>query len=167
MMALIYLLDWEEQHLHYKKYNNMNLYNLDTKEKLNAYGQAVLVVTEGINPSEVTGNDRAIALFHFNANFLQQTLTLVVGVYELDANGEPIISKSLIPYEESIQGTNSEQVDMDSEELQVVTEDEKIEGGNYMGEFDAYVKITKENPVELWDLFASIIKKSKKINNNK
>jgi hypothetical protein len=36
--------------------------------------------------------------------------------------------------------------------------------GRYMGEFDAYVKFTKDNSVELWPLFESIIKKSSKIN---
>lgn len=142
----------------------MNLYNFDTRAKLDEYGQKVLLVTDGIKKSEVTGNDRAIALFHFNADFLNKTLTLVVGVYELNEEGEPINSKSLKPYEEMIVATNGLEVDVQTPGLDVVTEEDKVEGGIYMGEYDAYIYITKNNPIELWTLFESIIKRSSKIN---
>ncbi len=141
-----------------------NLYSLDTREKLDAYGSKVLLVTEDIQVSPVTGKDRAVALFHFNANFQQQSITLVVGVYELDAQGEPIISQSLKPYEESIVATNGYMVDMQTEGLEVVAQEDMVEGGVYMGEYDAYIYITKNNPIQLWQLFESIIKRSKKIN---
>ena len=142
----------------------MNLYNFDTREKLDAYGQAILVVTENIQKSSVTGNDRAVALFHFNADFLSKTITLVVGVYELNSNGEPIISKSLNPYEEMIVATNGKEVDMNSETLEVVKPDDKEENGFYMGEFDAYIFLTKNKEIKLWDLFKSIIVRSSTIN---
>ncbi len=144
----------------------MNLYNFDTRAKLNAYGQEVLLVTEDISVSEVTGNNRAIALFHFNADFLAKSLTLVVGVYELDENGEPINSKSLKPYEESIVATNALEVDVEAEGFPIVTEDDKVEGGKYMGEYDAYVYYTKNSDIRLWDLFTSIIKRSKTLGNH-
>ena len=143
----------------------MNLYNFDTREKLDAYGQAVLLVTEDISVSEVTGNNRAIALFHFNADFLSKSLTLVVGVYELDAEGEPINSKSLKPYEEMIVATNALEVDLQTPGLDVITEEEKVPGGMYMGEYDAYIYFTKNNDIKLWDLFESIIKRSKTLGN--
>jgi hypothetical protein len=141
-----------------------NLYSLDTREKLDAYGSKVLLVTEDIDVSSVTGKNRAVALFHFNANFQQESITLVVGVYELDAQGEPIISQSLKPYEESIVATNGKQVDMQTPGLEIILEEDKVEGGIYMGEYDAYIYITKNNPIELWTLFESIIKRSSKIN---
>jgi hypothetical protein len=141
-----------------------NLYSLDTRAKLNAYGSKVLLVTEDIEVSSVTGKDRAVALFHFNANFQQESITLVVGVYELDTQGEPIISQSLKPYEESIVATNGYMVDMQTEGLEVVAQEDMVEGGVYMGEYDAYIYITKNNPIQLWQLFESIIKRSKKIN---
>lgn len=143
----------------------INLYNLDTKEKLDAYGQEALLVTEDISVSETTGNSRAIALFHFNADFLNKSLTLVVGVYELDANGEPINSKSLKPYEELIVATNDTEVDTQTPGLELITEEDKVEGGIYMGEYDAYVHFTKNNDVRIWDLFESIIKRSKTLGN--
>ena len=142
----------------------MNLYSLDTRAKLDAYGQKVLLVTEDIQPSAVTGNDRAVALFHFNSNFLQESITLVVGVYELDENGEPINTKSLKPYEDTITATNEYVVDITDPELNVVDPEDMVEGVEYMGEYDAYIYITKNNPIQLWTLFESIIKKSKKIN---
>jgi hypothetical protein len=141
-----------------------NLYSLDTREKLDDYGSKVLLVTEDIQVSPVTGKDRAVALFHFNANFQQQSITLVVGVYELDAQGEPIISQSLKPYEESIVATNGYMVDMQTPGLDVVKPEDMVEGGIYMGEYDAYIYITKNNPIQLWQLFESIIKRSTKIN---
>jgi hypothetical protein len=143
----------------------INLYSLDTREKLDAYGQEALLVTEDISVSETTGNSRAITLFHFNADFLNKSLTLVVGVYELDANGEPINSKSLKPYEEMIVATNNVEVDVQTPGLDVVTEDDKVEGGIYMGEYDAYVYFTKNNDVRIWTLFESIIKRSKTLGN--
>jgi hypothetical protein len=144
-----------------------NLYSLDTREKLDAYGSKVLLVTEGIDPSLVTGNDRAVALFHFLANFLDESITLIVGVYELDANGEPIISKSLVPYEDSLVATNTYIVDTYTPGLDIIAPEDMLEDqpeGRYMGEYDAYLKLTKENSIELWPLFESIIKKSSKIN---
>jgi hypothetical protein len=142
----------------------MNLYNLDTRAKLDTYGQEVLLVTEDIQPSATTGKDRAVALFHFNSNFLQKSITLVVGVYELDENGEPINSKSLKPYEDTITATNEYMVDITDPELNIVDPEDMIEGVEYMGEYDAYIKYTKENSIQLWTLFESIIKRSKKIN---
>lgn len=143
-----------------------NLYSLDTRAKLDAYGSKVLLVTENIQVSPVTGKDRAVALFHFNADFLNKSLTLVVGVYELDKNGEPINSKSLKPYEEMIIATNNVEVDVQTPGLDVVTEDDKVEGGIYMGEYDAYVYYTKNNDIRLWALFESIIKRSKTLGNH-
>jgi hypothetical protein len=142
----------------------MNLYNLDTRAKLDTYGQEVLLVTEDIQPSATTGKDRAVALFHFNSNFLQKSITLVVGVYELDENGEPINSKSLKPYEDTITATNEYMVDITDPELNIVDPEDMVEGIEYMGEYDAYIKYTKENSIQLWTLFKSIIKRSKKIN---
>ena len=144
-----------------------NLYSLNTRERLDAYGSKVLLVTEGIDPSQITGNDRAVALFHFLANFLDESITLVVGVYELDANGEPIISKSLVPYEDSLVATNTYIVDTDTPGLDIIAPEDMLPDqpeGRYMGEYDAYLKLTKENSIELWPLFESIIKKSSKIN---
>jgi hypothetical protein len=144
-----------------------NLYSLNTRERLDAYGSKVLLVTEGIDPSPVTGNDRAVALFHFLANFLDESITLVVGVYELDSNGEPIISKSLVPYEDSLIATNTYIVDTYTPGLDIIAPEDMLEDqpeGRYMGEYDAYLKLTKENSIELWPLFESIIKKSSKIN---
>ena len=143
----------------------INLYSLDTKEKLDAYGQEALLVTEDISVSETTGNSRAIALFHFNADFLNKSLTLVVGVYEVDANGEPINSKSLKPYEETIIATNAVEVDIQTPEFVIVTEEDKVEGGTYMGEYDAYVHFTKNNDIRIWTLFESIIQRSKTLGN--
>jgi hypothetical protein len=138
----------------------MNIFDLNTKEKLDAYGDKFLVVTENIDPSPVTGFNRAVALLDFNVNLRNQTITLVVGVYELDEDGEPIISKSLKPYEETLVAHNGNTVDMQTEGLDIVQEDDKVENGIYMGEFDAYVYITKNNPVKLWDLFASVVTRS-------
>ena len=144
-----------------------NLYSLDTREKLDTYGNKILLVTEGIDPSSVTGNDRAVALFHFLVNFLDESITLVVGVYELDANGEPINSKSLKPYEDTIVATNADIVDTYTPGLDIIAPEDILPDqpeGRYMGEYDAYIKLTKHNSVELWPLFESIIKKSSKIN---
>jgi len=144
-----------------------NLYSLDTREKLDAYGNKILLVTEGIDPSSVTGNDRAVALFHFLVNFLDESITLVVGVYELDANGEPINSKSLKPYEDTIVATNTDMVDTYTPGLNIIAPEDILPDqpeGRYIGEYDAYIKLTKHNSVELWPLFESIIKKSSKIN---
>ena len=142
----------------------MTLYSLDTRAKLDTYGQEVLLVTEDIQPSATTGKDRAVALFHFNSNFLQKTISLIVGVYELDENGEPINSKSLKPYEDIITATNEYMVDITDPDLNIIAPEDMVEGVNYMGEYDAYIYITKNNPIELWTLFESIIKRSKKIN---
>jgi hypothetical protein len=132
---------------------------------LDAYEQAVLVVTEDIKPSETTGNSRAIVLFHFNANFLNKELVLVVGIYELDTNGELI--NSLKPYEDTIVATNTDIVDTYTPGLDIIAPENILPDqpeGRYMGEYDAYIKLTKHNSVELWSLFESIIKKSSKIN---
>lgn len=142
----------------------MNLFSIKTAADLQAYNQECLVVTEDINPSTVTGFSRAVALFHFNANFLLKELSLIVGVYEIDENGNPIHTKSLIPYEECIVANNSLEVNMLSPTLDVVKPEDKVSNGVYMGEYDAYVYITKNNPILLWDLFRNIIKGSRTIN---
>jgi hypothetical protein len=145
----------------------MNIYNFNTKAALDQWAIDCLVVTDGIAPSSVTGNNRAVALLHFLTNFLDKSITLVVGVYELDANGEPINSKPLKPYEDTIVATNADIVDTYTPGLPIVTPEDMLPDqpeGRYIGEFDAYVKFTKDNSVELWPLFESIIKKSSKIN---
>jgi hypothetical protein len=91
----------------------------------------------------------------------------VVGVYELDSNGEPINSKSLKPYEDTITATNSYIVDTYTPDLDIVSPEDILPDqpeGRYIGEFDAYVYYTKNNDIRLWTLFESIIKKNSKIN---
>ena len=142
----------------------MNIFDLDTKEKLDAYAEKFLVVRgESITPSLVTGFNRAVALLDFNVNFRQKSITLVVGIYELDEIGNPIISKSLKPYEETIVATNG--IEVDAQTMQIVrSEEDKIEGRTYIGEFDAYLSLTKAGVVPLWDLFTSAITTSSLIN---
>ena len=141
----------------------MNIYDLNTKEKLDAYGDKFLVVKEGISPSEVTGFNRAVALLDFNTNFRNQTIVLVVGIYELDVDGEPIITKSLKPYEDVIIGSNGTLVDIETMEV-LSNEDEKDSNKTYMGEFDAYLALTKQGPIHLWELLKNTITSSSKIN---
>jgi hypothetical protein len=142
----------------------MNIFDLNTKEKLDAYGDNFLVIRgESISPAQVTGFDRAVVLLDFNANFRQKTITLVVGIYELDENGDPIISKSLKPYEDTIIATNGTEVDAETMEI-VRNEEDKVEGRTYIGEFDAYIYLTKSGAVPLWNLFSSAIITSSLIN---
>lgn len=138
----------------------MNIFDLNTKEKLETYGKEFLVVTEGISPSELTGFSRAVALLDVNISLRTKTINLVLGVYELDKDGNPIISKSLRPYEEVLVASNSNRVDITTPNFDIVLEEDMVEDVDYVGEFDAYVYLTKNNPVMLWDLFNAVIKRS-------
>lgn len=140
----------------------MNILELNTKEKLDEWKNNFLVVTDGINDSQTTGFKRAVALFDFNASFRDKNIQLVCGIYELDSDGNPIISKSLRPYEELIIATNSKEVDIET--MDVVPKEQQVSGKTYLGEFDAYVMLTKTSPVKLWELFESVIKRSSTIN---
>jgi hypothetical protein len=140
----------------------MNIFDLNTKEKLDNYAAQVLVVTEGIDKSEITGFNRAVALLNFNADFRNKSITLVVGIYELDELGEPIISKSLKPYEEVIIANNGRLVDVET--FEIADENELDESKTYLGEYDAYIALTKSSSIKLWELFENVIKSSPNIN---
>lgn len=138
----------------------MNIYDFNTKADLDQWAIDCLVVTDGISVSPVTGYSRAVALLQFNAEFNKSRIVLYVGVFELDIDGNPIRSKSLNPYEEMVIADNGQQVDI---ETMVVTPIEDQDPNKvYMGEYDAYVYITKHNPVMIWDLFETAIKNSTK-----
>jgi hypothetical protein len=138
----------------------MNLYDFNTKADLDQWAIDCLVVRTGISVSPTTGYNRAVALIQFNAMFNLKQIHLNVGVFELDPQGNPIRSKSLIPYEELIIADNSQQVDI---ETMVITPiEDQDPNKTYMGEYDAYVYITKNNPVQIWNLFEASIQNSSK-----
>jgi hypothetical protein len=138
----------------------MNIYNFNTKAALDQWAIDCLVVTDGIIPSPTTGYNRAIALLQFNAEFINRRIVLYVGVFELDTQGNPKIGKSLIPYYDYIIASNAYEVDI---ETMVITPIEDQDPNKiYMGEYDAYIYITKNNPVMIWDLFETAIKNSSK-----
>lgn len=138
----------------------MNIYNFNTKADLDQWAIDCLVVTDGIAPSPVTGYNRAIALLQFNAEFTKRQVVLYVGVFELDEQGNPIVSRSLKPYEEIVVADNGQEVDIET--LEITAQEDQDPNKTYMGEYDAYVYITKNNPVLIWDLFESAIKNSSK-----
>jgi len=138
----------------------MDLYNFNTKADLDQWAIDCLV-TYNIATSPETGFNRAAALLRFHANFDREQIILYVGVFELDVNGNPIIGKSLVPYEEVIIANNDNQVDI---ETMVVTPIESQDPNKiYMGEYDAYVYLTKNNSIMLWDLFKTSIENSIKL----
>jgi hypothetical protein len=138
----------------------MNIYNFNTKEALDQWAIDCLVVTDGITPSPITGYNRAVVLLQFNAEFLRKQIVLFVGVFELDADGNPIISKSLKPYEDMVIADNSQEIDIET--MAIVAKEDQDPNKTYMGEYDAYIYITKNNPVMIWDLFETAIKNSSK-----
>ena len=139
----------------------MNIRDLNTKEKLEEWGNKFLLLTgaDGITPSAVTNFPRAIVLLDFITNLRNKTITLVLGVYELDLDGNPIISQSLMPYEQTLIAHNGILVDQQG---QVVIDPENPE--DYIGEFDFFIHLTKNNPIQLWDIFSNIIVNSSVIN---
>jgi hypothetical protein len=137
----------------------MNILSLDTKEKLEAWGQEFLLVTEGITPSSVTGFNRAVILTDFICDFRNKQIKLVTAVYELNSEGNPIISNSLKPYEQLLVAHNGNLVDATGAVV-----DNPEEGVSYMGEFDFYMALTKNNAIQLWEVFETIIKNSRVIN---
>ena len=139
------------------------LNEIKTHADLIEWHEKYLVVRD-IEDNILTGNKRAVALFKFEVSLQFEEIKLIVGVYDLDENGNPISSKSVKPYEDIILATNHKQIDISDPNFEIVEKEDQIEGKTYIGEFDAYVYITKNNPIKLWDLFYSVIKKSKTIN---
>lgn len=138
----------------------MNIYDFNTKADLDQWAIDCLVVKNGIAVSPVTGFNRAIALLLFNAEFIRKQIILYVGVFELDTLGNPITSKSLKPYEDMVIANNDQEVDIET--LVVTAKEDQDPNKTYMGEYDAYIYITKNNPVMIWDLFEAAIKNSSK-----
>lgn len=138
----------------------MNINNFNTAADLQAWATKCLVVTNGISVSPVTGFNRAVALMQFNGYFNLGQIVLNVLVFELDSNGNPIKSRSLNPYEDLIIADNSQEVDIET--MVVTPKADQDPNKVYMGEYDAYVYLTKNNPVMIWSLFESSIKNSSK-----
>jgi hypothetical protein len=137
----------------------MNIYDFKTKADLDMWATASLVVYD-VSVSPDTGNNRAVALMQFNANFDQKEIVLNVGVFELDTQGNPKIGKSLIPYYDYIIASNAYEVDI---ETMIITPiEDQDPNKTYMGEYDAYIYLTKNNSILIWDLFNSSIKNSSK-----
>jgi hypothetical protein len=140
----------------------MNIYDFNTKADLDQWAIDCLVVTDGIVQSPITGYNRAIVLLQFNAEFISKQIVLYVGVFELDADGNPIVSKSLKPYEDMVIANNSQEIDIET--MVITAKEDQDPNKIYMGEYDAYIYLTKNNPVMIWDLFETSIKNSTKFN---
>ncbi|MCO5254216.1 MAG: hypothetical protein M9892_07635 [Bacteroidetes bacterium] len=130
----------------------MNINSIQTREELDQYANDYLVVDIADNP--ITGNKRKAAFFGMNANILQQTISVHVGVFEIDSEGELINTKALKPYEELLTASNNMTVNPE-------TGEPAKEG---IGEFDFFVLYTKTNSTNLWELFAQRIELSTKLN---
>lgn len=174
----------------------MNLYDIKTKEDLKDYADKKLVVYS--DPLDEQGNPiqgeftiprnplrpnshRAAALLDVEISLRRDEVKLVVGVYDLDSNGDPIYANSIKPYETDIVATDFGFVDPTTglvvEEADM--DQELKEQGFYIPEFTFYLLYTKTNKmyvldnqtntyletvgVNLWQLFKRNISVSKKM----
>lgn len=143
----------------------MNFYDINTKEKLAEYNQIALVVTKDIQPSEYTGNPRAVALLGMETNFLQKEISLHVAIYELDSEGNPIINKVMKPYEELI-STNGSYYNTETGENMFDTWTEKglPQPQNVIDAYTYFLTMVKGGKVKLFDVFSNVIVNSGLIN---
>lgn len=138
----------------------MNLTDFKTKQDLDNWGVEHLT-TYNIRVSPETGNNRAAVILNFHGNFTQRQISIHVGVFELDNNGDPIIGKGINPYEEVIIANNDSEVDIET--FQIVSKENQDPNKIYMGEYNAYVYYTKNNLVNMWGLFKNNIENSIKL----
>jgi hypothetical protein len=130
----------------------IKLDDIKTKADLDAYAAKVLAVYSdpedpndfSIPRSVIRPNDKRVAiLLDFNISFRSERLEIIVGVYDLDSEGNPIYAKSLKPYEEVIEATEFSYVDIQTGE--VTAEEDMDPNKTYVPEFTFYLMYAKTN----------------------